>query len=112
MADERTTLLSSVFMSATVCRTVDSKLASSIAPMPSFALPRATRPARLKMSEKNAMSGKLRSNQVFCMHNIGQQKIDAREDVVLVVRPHVLQLAEIIQRNRGSGRAAKQLKVG
>src|SRR5215472_16117832 len=53
MAEARTTLFSSFFMSATVWLTVASKVASSMALMPWLACPRATRPARLKMSEKN-----------------------------------------------------------
>src|SRR5450432_3775612 len=111
MAEARTTLLSSVFMSATVWRTVASKVASSRVSTPAFAWPRATRPTRPKISERNAInvfsSSPLRYAASLCRQAaqqaagrqyIQQQKMHARQDIVFVVRPHILQFAEVVQR--------------
>ena len=52
-AEARTALFSSLRLSRTVCLTVASNVASSTTLMPWFAWPRATRPARLKISDRN-----------------------------------------------------------
>src|SRR5215469_674335 len=102
-AEARTTLFNSVFMSATVCRTVDSKVASSMTSTPAFACPRATRPSRLKISDRNAIVlSPLRSQipQHATRHeHVHQQEVDAGKDVVFILRPHVLQHAKVIQRD-------------
>src|SRR3954453_2496481 len=103
-ADACTTLFNSVFMSATVCLTVVSKVASSSASTPEFAWPRATRPMRPKNWDKNAISySPLRtkvSDELMRAHHVDQQELNAREDVVLIVGAHVLELAEIVQSDR------------
>src|SRR5450432_235860 len=107
MAEARTTLLSSVFMSATVWRTVASKVASSRVSTPAFAWPRATRPTRPKISERNGIKSsplllKLRcqaAQQTAGRQYIHQQEMHAGQDIVFVIRPHVLQFAEIVQRD-------------
>src|SRR5215472_7474907 len=124
-AEARTTLFNSVFMSATVCRTVDSKVASSITSTPAFACPRATRPSRPKISAKNAIEFSPRL--FFCFaelcrqapyqaaraHHVDQQKVDAAQDVVLIVLAHLLELAEIVERDRGLAAARiVKLEVG
>src|SRR5215831_12515186 len=100
-ADAWTTRFSSVFMSATVCLTVFSKVASSSASTPAFACPRATRPTRPKISDKNAIScSPLRlqmPDNAPGGHHVDQQEIDAGQNIVFVVRPHRLDLAEIVQ---------------
>src|SRR5215471_20032501 len=106
----RTTLLSSVFISATVCRTVASNVASSSASTPALACPRATRPTRPKKSDRNGIVYYSSCRQVACAtlrcepadqaaraHHVHQQEMHAREDIVIVLRPHVLQLAEIVE---------------
>src|ERR1700678_2066356 len=104
MAEARTTLFNSVFMSATVWLTVASKVASSMVSIPLLACPRATRPARPNKSDKNAISFlRLRfqsGEHMARRHHIDQQEMHAREDVVLVVRAHILQLAKIAEGNR------------
>src|ERR1039458_3841735 len=108
MALARTTLFNSVFISATVCRTVASKFASSNASTPAFAWPRATRPTREKMSERNAISSLLVSPCLFSQaaqylprrHYIHQQKMHAGYHIVLVLRTHILYLAEVVQGHR------------
>ena len=37
------------------------------------------------------------TDQFFRVHYVRQQKTDAGEDVVLIVRPQILQLAEVVQ---------------
>src|SRR5215471_2043474 len=121
MALARTTLLSSVFMSATVCRTVASKVASSIASTPALACPRATRPRRPKKSPKNAirlsprLSQPAPSRSRLCFlddlrcqaaqqtagaHHVDQQEVHAAQNIVVIFRTHILKLAEVVQRNR------------
>src|SRR5450759_5770518 len=107
MAEARTTLFNSVFMSATVWRTVASNVASSIASTPAFAWPRATRPMRPKISERNAIIvsprspldplGRQAGQYAPRRHHIHQQKMHAGQDIVLILRTHVLQLAEVVQ---------------
>src|SRR5215467_10575566 len=97
----RTTLFSSVFMSATVWRTVASKVASSRASTPAFAWPRATRPTRPKISDKNGMLfSPLRfemADEPAGAHHVHQQEVHTGEDIVLVIRPHLLEFAEVVQ---------------
>src|SRR5471030_2834272 len=118
MAEARTTLLSSVFISATVCRTVASKVASSTASTPWLACPRATRPSRLNISFRNAMdfSSLLRfqvAQQMPRRHYIHQQEMHARQDIVFIVWPQVLQLAKVVQRDRNFAvRHFVKLKIG
>src|SRR5215468_4769374 len=106
MAEARTTLFNSVFMSATVWRTVASKVASSIASTPAFACPRATRPMRPKISERNAISSLLFFPYVLSRqaaqhaarrHHVHQKEMHAGQDVVLIFGTEVLQFAEIVQ---------------
>src|ERR1039457_6730017 len=107
MAEARTTLFNSVFMSATVCRTVASNVASSIASTPALACPRATRPTRPKISDRNAIIvsprsplkslGRQAAQQMPRRHHIHQQEMHAGQDIVLILRTHVLQLAEVVQ---------------
>src|SRR4051794_18435692 len=117
MALARTTLLSSVFISATVCRTVASNVASSITSTPAFACPRATRPSRPKKSPKNAIAVSPRflsrpglfdqpyalrlcgqvAQQAARAHYVHQQEMHAAQNVVLVVRSHALDLAKVVQ---------------
>src|SRR3954454_7699308 len=100
-AEACTTLFNSDFMSATVCFTVDSNVASSRASTPEFACPRATRPTRPKNWEKNAISySPLRtkmSDEPVGAHQIHHQELHARQDIVFVVIAHVLQFAEVVQ---------------
>src|SRR5215469_9198240 len=104
-AEARTTLFSSVFMSSTVCLTVASKVASSMTSMPLLAWPRATRPARLKRSERNAIFAPLLSlhltlkaaQNAASRHHVHQQEMHAGENVVFVVRAQILQFAEIVE---------------
>src|SRR5574340_1174008 len=102
-AEARITLFSSVFMSATVCFTVDSKVASSMALTRSFACPRTTRPMRLKKSERNPIVypplPRETPDQIAGVNHVDQKEMHAREHIVLVVRPHVLQLAKIVKRH-------------
>src|SRR5580698_6446386 len=104
MAEARTTLFNSVFMSATVWLTVASKVASSMVSIPLLACPRATRPARPNRSDKNAISFlRLRfqtGEHAARRHHIDQQEMHAREDVVLIVGAQILQLAEVAERDR------------
>src|SRR5581483_5049607 len=115
-AEARTTLFSSFFMSATVCRTVDSNVASSITSTPELAWPRAMRPIRLKKSAKNPiLCSPLRpqfAEQAPRAQHIRQQAMHAGKDIVLVFRSHFLQFTEIVQRH-GDFAAARfiQLKM-
>src|SRR5580698_7768045 len=104
MAEARTTLFNSVFMSATVWLTVASKVASSMVSIPLLACPRATRPARPNKSDRNAISFlplRFQSGEHAApRHHIDQKKMHARKDVVFVVGAQILQLAEIAERDR------------
>src|SRR3974377_1706198 len=95
-AEAWTTLFNSVFMSATVCLTVASKVASSSTSTPALACPRETRPTRLKMSDKNAIrfSPPLRTQlaqHTAGGHHVHEQEVDRGQDVVVVLRPEVQQ---------------------
>src|SRR5436189_6442112 len=111
MALARTTLLSSVFMSATVWRTVASKVASSITSTPALACPRTTRPMRPKMSPKNAivffssfpfLDEALRceaAEQTARAHHVDQQEVHTAQDIVLVIGAHIQNLGEVVERD-------------
>src|SRR5579862_8105513 len=105
-------LASSVRMSSTVCFTVASKVASSIWSIPLLACPRATRPPRLKISEKNPMvcssSSPLsllrrcrRLQQIPRLHHIGHQVTRQTQDVIVVFGPHVLERAKVVEGDQG-----------
>src|SRR5215469_3692263 len=123
-AEARTTRLSSSFISATVCLTVDSNVASSMTSIPWLAWPRTTRPMRPKMSLRNGIispfiiAGCLAfllevAEQAARAQHVHQEKMHAGEDVVLIFRSHIEQLAEVVQ---GNGRRALsrivQLEIG
>src|ERR1051326_5960967 len=117
-AEARTTLLSSVFMSATVCRTVDSNVASSMTSTPAFAWPRATWPSRLKISVIKAivvsltlLSGSQLSEHAPRHQHVHQQEVDAGQNVVLILRVHILQNAEVVQGNGDLAAGFVELEV-
>src|SRR5215469_12295268 len=104
-------------MSATVCLTVASKVASSRTSTPAFACPRATRPTRLKISDRNAIkfSPPLRTQMpqnTAGSHHIDQQKVNTGQDIVLVFRSQVQELAEVVEGDRDLTAGVVELEVG